>query len=92
MRAVQAKKTEIGSWSSNELAVIKDTVNVGPAGFFLGESIPEPQCLVTSTCDDRFTVRTHGQVQDTIGMPRQRCNHTEGWIFPYANLVLGGSR
>lgn len=55
------------------------------------ESVPEAQRLVACTRDDRLSVRTHGEVKHTQGVPGQCRDGAHAGILPQANLVRDGS-
>lgn len=60
---------------SYETAVVETTLPFGFASIALGEGVPEPKRLVSSPSHYRLPVRTHGEIQHSMGMPRQRSDH-----------------
>ena len=63
--------------STHLVGIIQLTVSIPKMPLFLGEGVPEPQCLVTRTCHDRLTVRAHSQVEHTVRMSGERRDHIQ---------------
>lgn len=54
----------------------------------LAKNLPEPQCFIPGTRDDRRPVRAHAQIQHPIRMPGQTGNLLHARILPHHDLVL----
>ena len=53
-----------------------------------GEHIPEAESLVSSACDNGVALRTHGQVEDPVGVARQCADLLHLGVLPDVYLVL----
>ena len=81
-----------GDRSTNETAVVQPTLLFRLVILLLREGVPEPESLVACASHDGFSLWTHREVQNTMGVTSQRGDHVERWILPDANLVLRSGR
>lgn len=72
----------------DQLGIIKSTLPASLNTLPPRKRIPKPQRLVSRTSDDGLAVRAHREVQHAIRMARQRRNHIQRRVLPYAYLVL----
>ena len=83
-------RKQVGDHSTNETAVVQPTLLFRLVILLLREGVPEPESLVAGASHDGFSLWTHREVQNTMGVTSQRGDHVERWILPDADLVLGG--
>ena len=55
------------------------------------KAFPEPQRLVSGPSNHSLTVRAHGQIENTIGVPRQAGHLSHARVLPNHDLILGVS-
>lgn len=55
------------------------------------ERIPKAKRLVSCSGDDRLSVRTHGEVEDSVGVTAERGDLGHSWVSPDADLIGDGS-
>ena len=70
------------------MSIVQLTIPSSNILLLLRERIPKPQRLISRTRHNRLPIRTHGQIQDPIRMPRQGRDHTQTRVLPNAYLVL----
>lgn len=78
--------------SSDEPPVIEPALATRLATLTLREGVPEAEGLVPGAGDDRLAIGAHREIEDATRMARQRRDHVQRRVLPYANLVLWRSR
>ena len=61
----------------DESSVVQPAFPARFAALALGECVPEPERLVSSTRDDRLSIGTHRKVEHTASVTRERHDHVQ---------------
>jgi hypothetical protein len=83
--ACRASGTGLG-WLANHTPTVHAAEPT--SAFLLLESVPETKRLITCASDNDLAIWTHGKVEHTVGVARQRHHLLHARVLPHDNLVL----